>query len=134
MLVATVVAHRLLSCLTSTRAAAGRCCGYVGAHLGSATGLNLSGVLALAVLTPVATVIFARRRYHEALTVRSELVRLSLHDPLTGLPNRMLLSDWLAADIQSSQRRNSQAAVLFVDLDRFKHVRVRGTSPCSTGR
>ncbi len=51
-----------------------------------------------------------------------ELVRLSLHDALTGLPNRMLLADWLAADIQTSQRRNSQAAVLFVDLDKFKHV------------
>src|SRR6478609_3431671 len=86
------------------------------------TDLNLNGVFALLVLIPLATTVFARRRYKEAINVRKELVRLSLHDALTGLPNRMLLADWLAADIQTSQRRNSQAAVLFVDLDKFKHV------------
>src|SRR3954470_4927031 len=88
----------------------------------SSTGFNLSGILALVILTPIATATYARRRYQESLDVRRELVRLSLHDPLTGLPNRMLLADWLSADIQTSQRNNAQAAVLFVDLDRFKHV------------
>ena len=88
----------------------------------TSTGFNLSGVIALLVLAPIATALFARRRYGEAMSIRRELVRLSLHDPLTGLPNRMLLADWLAADIQASQRSNSQAAVLFVDLDRFKQV------------
>jgi diguanylate cyclase (GGDEF)-like protein len=83
---------------------------------------NLSGVVALALLAPLATALFARRRHAESLAVRGELVRLSLHDALTGLPNRMLLADWLADDIQTSQRANSQAAVLFVDLDRFKQV------------
>jgi len=84
--------------------------------------LNLNGLFALLVMVPVATTIFARRRYKDAVSVRRELVRLSLHDALTGLPNRMLLADWLSADIQASQRTNSQAAVLFVDLDKFKHV------------
>jgi diguanylate cyclase (GGDEF)-like protein len=88
----------------------------------TSTGINLNGLLALLFLVPVSTTIFARRRYRDAVAVRRELVRLSLHDPLTGLPNRMLLGDWLAADIQTSQRRNSQAAVMFVDLDKFKHV------------
>jgi predicted signal transduction protein with EAL and GGDEF domain len=88
----------------------------------SATDLNLNGVFALLIVIPLATTVFARRRYKEAINVRKELVRLSLHDALTGLPNRMLLADWLAADIQTSQRHNSQAAVLFVDLDKFKHV------------
>ena len=86
------------------------------------TTFNLNGVLALLLLAPLATIVFARRRYRESLAVRGELVRLSLHDPLTGLPNRMLLADWLAEDISASQRRNSQAAVLFVDLDKFKFV------------
>jgi diguanylate cyclase (GGDEF)-like protein len=86
------------------------------------TELNLNGLFALLIMVPIATTIFARRRYKDAISVRRELVRLSLHDALTGLPNRMLLADWLAADIQSSQRKNSQAAVLFVDLDKFKHV------------
>ena len=86
------------------------------------TTLNLNGLFALVILVPIATTIFARRRYKDAISVRRELVRLSLHDALTGLPNRMLLADWLAADIQASQRKNSQAGVLFVDLDKFKHV------------
>jgi diguanylate cyclase (GGDEF)-like protein len=88
----------------------------------SSTDLNLNGLLAFLVLVPMATTIFAHRRYRDAAAVRQELVRLSLHDPLTGLPNRMLLADWLAADIQTSQRANSQAAVMFVDLDKFKYV------------
>lgn len=83
---------------------------------------NLNGIFALLIAVPVATTVFARRRYREASGVRRELVRLSLHDSLTGLPNRMLLADWLATDIQLSQSRNNQAAVLFVDLDRFKQV------------
>jgi len=89
---------------------------------GTATAFNLNGVFALLIVVPLATTIFARRRYRDAIVVRRELVRLSLHDALTGLPNRLLLADWLAADIQTSQRTNSQAAVLFVDLDKFKHV------------
>ncbi|MCB0970972.1 MAG: EAL domain-containing protein [Acidimicrobiales bacterium] len=84
--------------------------------------VNLNGLIALFILIPIATTIFARRRYKDSIGVRRELVRLSLHDALTGLPNRMLLSDWLASDIQASQRKNAQAAVLFVDLDKFKHV------------
>ncbi|MGI8754358.1 MAG: diguanylate cyclase domain-containing protein [Acidimicrobiales bacterium] len=88
----------------------------------SNTAFNLNGVVALVLVVPVVTVFFARRRYADSLAMRGELVRLSLHDPLTGLPNRILLGDWLAQDIAASQRRNSQAAVLFVDLDKFKHV------------
>jgi diguanylate cyclase (GGDEF)-like protein len=83
---------------------------------------NMDGVIALLVMLPFATTIFARRRYRDVLVVRRELVRLSLHDSLTGLPNRRLLQDWLAADIKRSQSRNAQAAVLFVDLDKFKYV------------
>ncbi len=86
------------------------------------TNFNLDGILTLLILVPIATTIFARRRYRDVLSVRRELVRLSLHDSLTGLPNRRLLTDWLADDIQRSQDRNSQAAVLFVDLDKFKYV------------
>ncbi|CAN5673202.1 hypothetical protein BH10ACT1_BH10ACT1_13880 [soil metagenome] len=80
------------------------------------------GLIALLVLVPIATGVYARRRYLEVATVRRELVHLSLHDALTGLPNRRLLLDWLIGDIARSQQRNSQAAVLFVDLDRFKYV------------
>ncbi len=79
-------------------------------------------LLAALLAVPVATTILAHRRHSEASDARRELVHLSLHDPLTGLPNRRRLPEWVAADIVASQERNTQAAVLFVDLDRFQYV------------
>lgn len=46
-----------------------------------------------------------------------------LHDALTGLPNRLLLSDRLAQAIKRSQRHpDYHFAVLFLDLDHFKFI------------
>jgi diguanylate cyclase (GGDEF)-like protein/PAS domain S-box-containing protein len=49
-----------------------------------------------------------------------ELAHLSLHDALTGLPNRRLLMDRLDHVLQS--RRRDEASVLFLDIDDFKVV------------
>jgi diguanylate cyclase (GGDEF)-like protein len=46
----------------------------------------------------------------------------SLHDPLTGLPNRLLLADRLSHTLVSRERREESLAVLFLDLDNFKAV------------
>ncbi len=46
----------------------------------------------------------------------------AMHDPLTGLPNRLLLHQRLAHAAERAQRSHSYAAVLFADLDRFKEV------------
>jgi diguanylate cyclase (GGDEF)-like protein len=46
----------------------------------------------------------------------------ALHDPLTGLPNRVLFMDRLQQAIKRLRRRDSPAAILFLDLDRFKLV------------
>jgi diguanylate cyclase (GGDEF)-like protein/PAS domain S-box-containing protein len=46
----------------------------------------------------------------------------SLHDPLTGLPNRVLFLDRLEHALARLERRSSLAAILFLDLDRFKLI------------
>jgi diguanylate cyclase (GGDEF)-like protein len=47
---------------------------------------------------------------------------LAYHDPLTDLPNRSLLADRLRAAISRGERLGSSVALLYLDLDNFKHV------------
>ena len=44
------------------------------------------------------------------------------HDALTGLPNRALLQDRLQQALAQAHRNDTQVAVLFIDLDYFKHI------------
>jgi len=50
------------------------------------------------------------------------LAHESMHDPLTGLPNRLLFLDRLGLAIARGNRTRAGVAVLFLDLDRFKDV------------
>lgn len=50
----------------------------------------------------------------------AEIHSLAFYDPLTHLPNRRLLMDRLSHARASSNRSNSHAALLFIDLDYFK--------------
>lgn len=52
----------------------------------------------------------------------SHIHYLAHHDLLTGLPNRALLRDQAEQAIASARRRGHGAAILFLDLDRFKNV------------
>jgi diguanylate cyclase (GGDEF)-like protein/PAS domain S-box-containing protein len=52
----------------------------------------------------------------------ARIEHLAYHDSLTGLPNRALLMDRLALSLAHAQRQESQLAVLFLDLDRFKTI------------
>ncbi|MCB1626515.1 MAG: EAL domain-containing protein [Xanthomonadales bacterium] len=47
---------------------------------------------------------------------------LASHDMLTGLPNRSLMVQRLQQALLQARRRGNQLALLFLDLDRFKHV------------
>jgi diguanylate cyclase (GGDEF)-like protein/PAS domain S-box-containing protein len=52
----------------------------------------------------------------------AQLARLAHYDPLTGLPNRLLLESRLEQAIGRAARHDRRTAVLFIDLDHFKTV------------
>lgn len=58
----------------------------------------------------------------EALSMTMKMKHLAQHDFLTNLPNRVLLNDRVSQAINHAERSNSQFALLFLDLDNFKHV------------
>ena len=58
----------------------------------------------------------------ERKALEEELAHRAFHDPLTDLPNRALLMDRLGQALARKERRGGEVAVLFMDLDNFKHV------------
>lgn len=54
--------------------------------------------------------------------MEQQLAHSAQHDFLTGLPNRMLLADRILQTIVLAPRHGKKAAVLFLDLDGFKHI------------
>jgi diguanylate cyclase (GGDEF)-like protein/PAS domain S-box-containing protein len=67
-------------------------------------------------IASVARDISERKRLEEGLRHQAT------HDPLTGVANRTLLSDWLEQALRSAKRQRHLLAVLFVDIDDFKHI------------
>ena len=58
----------------------------------------------------------------EVVRERWRVVSLSLHDPLTGLPNRRLLEERIERSVAWAARRDRPFVLAFLDLDRFKAV------------
>jgi diguanylate cyclase (GGDEF)-like protein/PAS domain S-box-containing protein len=58
----------------------------------------------------------------ERKATEEHLRHIALHDPLTGLANRVLFNDRLEQAIRLAARNNTKFAVLFLDLDKFKPV------------
>ena len=93
------------------------------ARAAQATFLPVAGIfeaaliLLFVVLTPILRRVTRRvRRQMEEIEYRA------LYDELTGLPNRTLLRDRIEQAILGARRENGHAAVILLDVDRFKEV------------
>ncbi|MGZ4688331.1 MAG: PAS domain S-box protein [Acidimicrobiia bacterium] len=67
-------------------------------------------------VSPLAAIAIERKTFEDRLAYQAQ------HDPLTGLPNRVLFVEFLTLALARADRRHSTSAVLFLDLDRFKVV------------
>ena len=66
------------------------------------------------------------KHVNEALREKSEIAHhQATHDPLTGVPNRLLFMDRLEQGIQRCQRSGAILAICYVDIDGFKPVNDR---------
>ena len=63
-----------------------------------------------------------RKVQAQLLEKQQHLDHIAHHDQLTGLPNRLYLAANLPGAIEEAKRTGSMLAVLFLDLDRFKHI------------
>lgn len=81
------------------------------------------GVLTLAIIS---IIIFWNRRLYIEVKQRKKLEQkmkyMATHDELTGLANRTLLTERISTAIHYHKRQRRKLAVLFIDLDGFKHV------------
>ncbi|WMJ68369.1 bifunctional diguanylate cyclase/phosphodiesterase [Stenotrophomonas sp. 24(2023)] len=117
--------------MAAARFPAGSICGAVGDG-----GLDAQWLAVLVIVTTVATLgialvasLFDRQmRMRTGVLADSlasanhKLLQAALHDPLTQLPNRMLLQDRIEQAIEEARRQQHAVAVMFCDLDGFKAV------------
>ena len=64
----------------------------------------------------------AEARNRELEETKARIEHNSLHDTLTGLPNRRYLDAWLTERAQQCHERGGSIALLHIDLDRFKQI------------
>ena len=83
---------------------------------------NFNGLITLLLIAPFATGGYAALRYREGMRAQRQLTRLSVHDSLTGLPNRRFLGESFARMLAEQRRGPGRVAVLFMDLAGFKAV------------
>jgi diguanylate cyclase (GGDEF)-like protein len=102
-----------------------------GSEAASWLSANLQGLLVLVVGAIVSLLLFAlvlvltRSREHALGMVEEktgELRHQSLHDALTGLPNRVLALDRAEQMLARARRQQIPVAALYIDIDGFKHV------------
>jgi sensor domain CHASE-containing protein len=91
----------------------------------SVLGKAAPALAAAALLAALVLAYLLRRRRRASAQLQSsqdEAQYLAFHDTLTRLPNRALFEDRLKRALVSTHRENGAVALLYIDLDRFKHV------------
>ncbi|GGU83277.1 hypothetical protein GCM10009504_44630 [Pseudomonas laurentiana] len=73
-------------------------------------------------LNETACLLLTARDVSQLKNAQAQIRHLAYHDPLTNLPNRALLMDRLSQQIALLKRHNLRGALLFLDLDHFKHI------------
>ena len=73
-------------------------------------------------LNEVDCLLMNARDISELKSAQKQVQHLAYHDSLTNLPNRALLMDRLSQQIALLQRHDLRGALLFMDLDHFKHI------------
>lgn len=70
----------------------------------------------------VVATVHAQAMTEAAESATQQMSHMAQHDVLTGLPNRALLTDRLTQAMALAQRRGKRVALMYLDLDHFKHV------------
>ncbi|OAH59697.1 PAS domain S-box protein [Domibacillus aminovorans] len=70
----------------------------------------------------VKNLVLVMRDITERKKTEQTIYHLAYHDTLTELPNRRLFMDCLRKEVNQANSVRSQLAVMFVDVDRFKHI------------
>ncbi|MFO7569126.1 MAG: EAL domain-containing protein [Smithellaceae bacterium] len=66
--------------------------------------------------------IHAQTMTETAQQIALQMAHMAEHDFLTGLPNRVLLNDRLERSIALAQRQGKKVALMYMDIDHFKHI------------
>jgi diguanylate cyclase (GGDEF)-like protein/PAS domain S-box-containing protein len=83
---------------------------------------NLEKLVDIRTLELSRTVTELEKKAAEQKVAEAQIQRLAHFDPLTGLPNRLLLNDRSQHALRVARRSHQSVALMFLDLDHFKNV------------
>ncbi|SOB52444.1 bifunctional diguanylate cyclase/phosphodiesterase [Pseudomonas lundensis] len=84
--------------------------------------LNVEISIERITLNDTACLLLIARDISQLKAAQAQVRHLAYHDPLTNLPNRALLMDRLTQQSALLSRHDMRGALLFLDLDHFKHI------------